>query len=52
MGPGPPRRSPRPPRSGSQDPPSWPRPRRLDVHTDGHGLQPRPAAQAGGGGGV
>ncbi len=33
----------------SQDPSTWPRPHPLDAHTNGHCLQPRPAAQADGG---
>src|SRR4029077_18324549 len=33
----------------SQDASPWSGPRRLDVHADGHGLQPGPAAQAGAG---
>src|SRR5208282_2587756 len=36
----------------SQDPSPWSGPRRLDVHPDGHGLQSRPADEAGSGGGV
>src|SRR6516162_8423733 len=35
-----------------QDPSPWSCPRRLDVHRDGHGLQSRPADEAGADGGV